>query len=161
MKIEYEILYHRDVNDSHRDIFSELLKEQGKVNPPFEKKANRCKILCIVRDEDSYIGLGAIKKKTKSDFSVNKANLSNLEREFDWELGYIYVLKKFEGKGIASNIVRLLLQEYGDDNLMASTEISANPGMVRILEKNGFRHYGKPWKSSLHGNFLGLFLRYK
>jgi len=44
---------------------------------------------------------------------------------------------------------------------MASTEISANPRMVGILEKNGFRHYGKPWKSSLHDNFLGLFLKYK
>jgi hypothetical protein len=34
-----------------------------------------------------------------------------------------------------------------------------NPGMVRILERNGFRAFGKPWKSGIHGNMLGLFLR--
>jgi RimJ/RimL family protein N-acetyltransferase len=161
MKIEYEIIQQKDINNSHRNIFSELLRQQGKVNPPFENKANRCKLLCIVKNEDKPIAIGAIKEKTESDFSENKANLPNIKIEFDWELGYIFVIKAFEEKGIASNIVRLLLQEYGDENLMASTEISANPRMVGILEKNGFRHYGKPWKSSLHDNFLGLFLKYK
>lgn len=43
---------------------------------------------------------------------------------------------------------------------MASTEIAANPGMVKILEKHGFRQFGKPWKSSLHKNYLGLFLKF-
>jgi len=44
---------------------------------------------------------------------------------------------------------------------MASTEITANPAMVRILEKQGFRLFGKPWKSDIHGNYLGLFLRFE
>ena len=30
-----------------------------------------------------------------------------------------------------------------------------------FLEKNGFRHYGNPWKSNIHENYLGLFLKYK
>ncbi len=44
---------------------------------------------------------------------------------------------------------------------MASTEISVNPGMVKILESNGFKLFGKPWKSSIHEHFLGLFLKFK
>ncbi|HGY2645760.1 TPA: hypothetical protein ACNVDP_003410 [Klebsiella aerogenes] len=30
---------------------------------------------------------------------------------------------------------------------MASTEITENPRMVHILERNGFKLYGKPWKT--------------
>ena len=44
---------------------------------------------------------------------------------------------------------------------MASTEITNNPGMVKILERNGFRLFGKPWKSKIHSHYLGLFLRFK
>lgn len=44
---------------------------------------------------------------------------------------------------------------------MASTEVSANPRMVKILEKSGFRFFGRPWKSSIHDNYLGLFLKLK
>ena len=58
-------------------------------------------------------------------------------------------------------IAKLLLEKYGKDNLMASTEITANPAMVSILQKNGFRLYGKPWKSGIHENDLGLFLKFK
>tara|TARA_R110002050_G_scaffold167946_2_gene299014 strand:- start:7219 stop:7395 length:177 start_codon:yes stop_codon:yes gene_type:complete len=57
-------------------------------------------------------------------------------------------------------MVRLLINEYGNENLMASTEINTNPAMVKILEKNGFRHYGKPWKSNIHNSYLGLFLKF-
>ena len=76
-------------------------------------------------------------------------------------MGYIYTNPHFTGKGIASTMVNLLIVEYGDENLIASTEISANPIMVKILSKNGFRHYGNPWKSAIHTNYLGLFLKYK
>ena len=107
------------------------------------------------------IGIGAIKPKTNSDFDEQKADLSRLFDDFNWELGYLFILDQHQGNSIASNMVNLLIQEYGDDNLMASTEINANPGMVRILEKNGFRQYGKPWKSSIHDNYLGLFLKFK
>jgi hypothetical protein len=42
---------------------------------------------------------------------------------------------------------------------MASTEISANPAMVRLLENYRFNRVGRAWKSAIHGNDLGLFLR--
>jgi RimJ/RimL family protein N-acetyltransferase len=84
-----------------------------------------------------------------------------MEKQFDWELGYIYVKPAYKRKGIASEIAAKLLEAFGNKNLMASTEISENPGMVKILERNGFRHYGAPWKSNRQDNFLGLFLKYK
>jgi GNAT superfamily N-acetyltransferase len=104
--------------------------------------------------------MGAIKKPTRSDFNPEKAGLMSLSDEFKWELGYLYTQPAHEGKGIGSNVVKFLLQIFGHGRLMASTEIAANPAMVKILERNGFRCYGKPWRSGIHDHFLGLFLKF-
>lgn len=161
-ELKFQLVFRDELEDSHRQIVAKLLEEQDKVNPPHGKKADRCRFICIVTKNEIPIGMGAIKNKTELDFSKEKANLPEFASEFDDELGYIYVKADFEGKGIASTIVRLLLDQFGDGNLMASTEITANPGMVKILERSGFRHYGTPYKSSRpHGNYIGLFLRFK
>ncbi|MBK8163121.1 MAG: GNAT family N-acetyltransferase [Gammaproteobacteria bacterium] len=143
------------------ETFAEALRRQGKVQGDLSKKADRCKLLCIARIDEEVVGIGAIKTKTKSDFSEQKADLSELSDDFDWELGYLFTDPEHTRKGIAGNVAKLLVDAHGQDNLMASTEVSANPGMVRILETLGFRHYGKPWKSAIHDNYLGLFLRFK
>ncbi len=161
MNIEFQIIHRNDFQESHRQIFSDLLREQGKVQGDLLSKVDRCKIICIVMSNSEAIAIAGIKKKTNSDFSTEKANVPESSELFDWELGYVYTKDDFNGKGIASTMVKLLLYEYGNENIMASTEISANPVMVRILEKNGFRHYGNPWQSGIHSNYLGLFLKYK
>jgi len=160
MKIVYHIINKNDLTEIHRTVFGTLLKEQNKVRGDLSTKAGRCKVICIVNKNDEPIAIGGIKTKTRSDFNPEKANLSELANDFEWELGYLYTKPAFGGQGIASNVVKLLLNECESTNLMASTEISKNPGMVKILERNGFRHFGKPWKSDIHANFLGLYLRF-
>jgi ribosomal protein S18 acetylase RimI-like enzyme len=137
------------------------LKKQGKVKGDLSIKADRCKIICIAKINEDIAGIGAIKIKTKSDFSNEKASVPELSNAFEWELGYLYVNPDYSGKGIATNVTRMLIDSYGNGNLMASTEISANPAMVKILEKFGFRLFGKPWKSGIHKNYLGLFLKFE
>lgn len=161
MNIQYNIIANKDIQNSNRETFNKLLEIQGKVQGNLSEKADRCKIICIASINDEPIAIGGIKPKTNSDFNKEKADLPNLSKEFEWELGYLFTIEKYCGKGIASNIVRLLIGEFGKNNLMASTEISSNPGMVKILERNGFRHYGKPWSSNIHGNYLGLFLKFR
>lgn len=161
MKIEYEILAKEQLSDAIRNIFADALKIQGKVQGSLQKKADRCRFLCIARIDGDVVGIGAIKVKTESDFSIQKANLPKLNNDFEWELGYLFTYPGYTGKGIAKNISRLLCEEIGHENLMASTELSANSAMVRILEQLGFRQYGKPWKSNIHKNYLGLFLKFR
>lgn len=161
MKIEYEIIQSEQFDDSIREVFAALLDKQGKVTGDLSKKADRCKILVIARVDGTAVAIGGIKKKTKSDFSNKKAGIPDLEKAFDWELGYLYTEADQCGRGIASTIACLLVDTYGPGNLMASTEIAANPAMVRILEKLGFRLFGKPWKSGIHDNYLGLFLKFQ
>ena len=161
MKLKYQIIYKEDFTGNDKKIFADLLKMQNKILGNVSNKADRCKFICFTSVNETTIAIGAIKKKTASDFSLQKANLPKFESQFEWELGYLFTHPDYTKMGIASNIVRLLIKEFGDDNLMASTEISKNPAMVKILENHGFRHYGRPWKSDLHGNYLGLFLKYK
>lgn len=161
MKFEFEVINKKDFSDEHRHILAEMLNKQGKVQGNFDRKIDNCKLLCIAKVNNQPIAIGAIKEKTQSDFDSQKAALPELANEFDWELGYLYTEKDYEGLGIASSIVKKLILVYGNDNLMATTEISANPGMVKILERNGFHQYGKPWKSEIHDNYLGLYLKLK
>lgn len=161
MNPQYKIIDRENLTNEDRRIFAELLKKQGKVNGNLLLKADRCKEICIAYIENIPIAIGGIKKKTITDFDKDKADLSELEKDFDWELGYIFTEKNFNGKGISSSIVKLLLKKNENINLMASTEISENPAMVSILKKNGFLQKGKSWKSNIHENELGLFLRYK
>ncbi len=161
MKLEFEVVDKIDLQDHHRQLFADMLKLQGKVQGNLLTKADRCKSICIASIDGKPVAIGAIKTKTCSDFTDIKADLSQLEKEFSWELGYLFTDPKFQGQKIARNVVQILTHHFGNDNLMASTEITANPGMVKILESNGFKLFGKPWKSSIHEHFLGLFLKFK
>lgn len=161
MKIEYQVTNHSEINDELRATFAEKLGKQKKVRGDLTKKADRCRLICIAKVDGVVVAIGGIKEKTQTDFEDEKAGVPNLAGEFEWELGYLFTEKNYERKGIASTVVRLLLEAYGPGNLMASTEISANPGTVKILEKNGFRLFGRPWRSGIHSNYLALFLRFE
>lgn len=161
MNIQYDLVSGNKIIDSHRKLFEGLLKKQGKVKGDLSNKADRCKLLCIASLNDSPVGIGAIKIKTESNFNDEKSGLTHLSSQFEWELGYVYILPEYQGKGVASLIVKKLIEEFGNEHLTATTEINKNPAMIKILEKNGFKQDGKHWKSSIHGENLGLFLKFK
>lgn len=161
MDLQYSLVYNKDLTENDKNNFGKLLKEQGKVQGNCLKKAERCKFIIIVYDSGIPVAIGAIKPKTLSDFQLNKANVKNISTMFNWELGYIYTKTTHTGNKIASTIVSKLIEEYGNENLMASTEITENPSMVKILINHGFQQIGNTWKSSIHGNSLGLFIKYE
>jgi len=161
MKIEYEIIQRNDLNNTLRGVFADMLGKQGKVQGDLSTKADRCKLICIAKVDDKVIAIGGIKQKTASDFENDKACVPTLASEFEWELGYLYTDGGYNGRGIASCVTRHLIDSYGKGNLMATTEITANPAMVTILERQKFQLFGKPWRSNIHGNYLGLFLRFE
>lgn len=160
MNVEYQLVTKAQLTNQIRETFAAALKQQGKVQGTLSLKADRCKLICFAKVGEEVAGIGALKIKTPSDFSIEKASLPKLSKDFEWELGYVFTVPKHAKKGIAKNVCRLLVESHGKENLMASTEVSANPGMVKILEDLGFRLHGKRWKSAIHGNDLGLYLRY-
>jgi len=110
--------------------------------------------------DNEIISIGAIKPKTNSDFNSDKADLDKFRNDFSLELGYCFTLPNYTGKGFSSSIVKLLPDKFNHTNLMASTELRIDNSMTRILEKNNFKQFGKPWKSAIHKGTLGLFLKF-
>ncbi len=159
-EVLYKIGTPSEFNEGELDTFLALLKEQGKVTKPTLKKIERCELLGICLTNTEMVSIGAVKPKTNSDFNLDKSALQDLRDEFILELGYFYTKSSFGGKGISSAIFRILIEKLPNENLMASTELRNDNAMVRILEKNGFKLFGKPWKSQIHGKLLGLYLKF-
>lgn len=160
MNLKIILIKKEDFDDNHRDVFQRLLKEQGKVLGNLFEKVDRCKEICIAYFENEPVAIGGIKIKTSSAFSSEKSNQVDLQEQFEWELGYIYTKKDYRKRGISSFIVKALVEENININLMATTETIENPGMVKVLKKNGFNLYGNEWKSAISNENLGLFLRF-
>jgi predicted GNAT family N-acyltransferase len=160
-QIEYHIIGNNGITDEVAGAFVALLKKQNKVKNPNVERIKTCKLLCVCKCDGAIVAIGAIKQKTESDFLSEKSDLPTLKSDFSWELGYCFTEEEWRGKGISTSIVKLLLREVGNENLMASTEMHPTNPMIRILTSNGFSVHGKPWRSSIHNGFLGLFLRFK
>lgn len=159
MTVKYQTYKKCEFNIEIKQTLAMMLKKQGKVKGPFDEKASNCELICIAYLNDEPIAIGAIKKVSESVFNLGKSGLINRSNEFKFELGYLYTDPNCLGKGIASEIVDRLLNEIGFVNLIATTEVDANPAMVRILKNKGFKLAGNPWKSRIHREDLGLFLR--
>ena len=159
MKIE--TINKENLTDRDRTDFGDMLKKQGKVKGDPYSKADRCKVICFAKIDNEIVGIGGLKERTNSAFTKEKANLMEMRQLFNWELGYLYTSENHRGLGVASKIVDKLLNIHGDENLMASTEIEENPGMVKILERHGFEQKGETWKSGIHEDILGLYIKLK
>lgn len=158
--ITYKIDIPKNFSIDEREKIRDLLEQQEKVDNPNIEKVNRCSLLCICQVDNEIVSIGAIKPKTNSDFNTDKADLDKLRNDFDLELGYCFTLSEHTGQGYSSNIARMLIDKIGNINLMGSTELRSDNSMIRILERNGFNQYGKPWKSGIHNGTLGLFLKF-
>jgi hypothetical protein len=159
-EITYKLDTPKNISDKEKETFLHLLIQQGKIKKPSIEKIELCPLICLCRMNDQIISIGAIKPKTNGVFNSDKADLGSIKDDFSIELGYCFTLPDFIRKGFSSSIVSLLLDEFKDVNIMASTELRLDNSMSRILEKNDFRQFGKPWKSTIHEGTLGLFLRF-
>lgn len=159
-EIIYKLATPQNISDKEKEAFLSLLIQQGKIKKPSMEKIELCPLLCMCKVNNKVISIGAIKPKTNGVFNAEKADLSSIKDDFSLELGYCFTLPDFTRKGFSSSIVSLLLDEFKETNIMASTELRLDNSMSRILEKNDFRQFGKPWKSTIHDGTLGLFLRF-
>ncbi|MCZ4222901.1 HEPN domain-containing protein [Pedobacter rhodius] len=148
----------KDFGNDELESFLELLIRQNKVKNPTIAKLKSCKTLAIGYSWELPVSIGAIKKKTESDFGVKKADLPALAKEYEWEIGYFYTEPDFEGRKFSSAIMDRLLKDY-NGKLMATTEIKEGNRMITSLESRLFKRMGKTWKSEINGNDLQLFLR--
>ncbi len=159
-EITYKLDTPDNISETDKSVFLELLIQQGKIKRPTLERINHCPLLCTCKINNKMVSIGAIKPKTSNVFDNDKADLDSIRNDFSFELGYCFTLPDLTKKGFSSLVVNLLLDEFKEANIMASTELRLNNPMLQILEKNSFKQFGKPWKSTIHEGTLGLFLKY-
>jgi hypothetical protein len=98
LSLTYKIDSPSQFSTDEKEQFLALLKKQNKVLNINIERIERCYLLCCCFDRDNLISIGAIKPKTVSDFSQEKANLPELVTDFKWELGYFYTEEIQRGK---------------------------------------------------------------
>ena len=140
--------------------FLSLLRKQGKIENPTKWKLMRCKHLGAGCIDGNMICIGAIKPKTKSVFGPKKANLPEIGASIEWEIGYFFTESLYEGNGYSSKIFDGLLSKFGNDNLMAITEIKEGNKMINSLENRGFVQQGNSWAGANGNENLRLFLKH-
>lgn len=157
----FKIVDKKNIKSLLATMFIDLLVKQGKVDKPSITRIQSCQKVVMCYADNLLVGIGAIKPKTISDFNKKKADLENVEKNFEWELGYFFVDNNYRGYGISTMMARLLLLGKDNENIMASTELYRSNAMINVLEKFGFRQFGKPWTSKKHDGTIGLFLKFK
>ncbi len=162
MKINYNVKETNSFTLEVKNEFLELLKEQKQVKNPTLEKINKCPFLCMAYDNETPIGIGALKNVYKSPFDYAKLN-PELKDEFNFELGYLYVKddKKYRGLGIGKSISKFLVNAVPNKNIFATTELSESNAMLHILKGLGFNNFGSPFIGKNTGKTICLMLKLK
>jgi len=92
----------------------------------------------------TLVGIAALKNPDlghKLD-DFRKAGLTGEQAEnFDFELGYVYTLEKFRGKGICPKLIQGIFKKSPSKKIYATTKKS-NATMEKINERMGFEKIG-------------------
>ena len=139
--------------------FLKLLIKQEQVNNPNLDNIKASSFICLVYCEKLAIGIGAIKQVYKTPF--DKAKVSELKSEYDYELGYLFVDndQKIRGLGLGKTICKILLKQISEKNVFATTEQSELNPMKFILEGLGFSIAGKTYVGLKSKKSISLYVK--
>tara|TARA_Y100001933_G_scaffold253759_1_gene294470 strand:- start:2756 stop:3247 length:492 start_codon:yes stop_codon:yes gene_type:complete len=148
MTIEYILKFPVNMTDLERRDFEYLLKKQGQIDK-VEGKLEQCHKVCLVKLNGESVGIGALKQVYKSPF--NYAGVNEIQYEYNYEVGYLFVDKETIDKdsgslGLGKYITRLLLNEVAKENVFATTEYNKENPMFYILKSFGFKISGNPYQ---------------
>ncbi|MBS1920779.1 MAG: hypothetical protein JST17_11045 [Bacteroidetes bacterium] len=161
MILTFKVDIPKHFNSNEKSSFLALLIEQGQVENPNLGKINSCSLLCIVQLDNNPVAIGAIKHVYKTPFT--KAEVPELQNEYNDELGYIYVTHNkslnVRGLGIATTICRLLLKKLDKTKVFATTEENEDNHMQRVLSKLSFKKVGITYQGNKTKKNISLFVK--
>lgn len=136
-------------------ILGDEVDERG-----LERRIKMAKLLVFCYEQNFLIGIGALKHPTLSHKNsvFKNAGFEEKEKNFALELGWVFVKKEYEHRGIGTRIVVSLLNTR-DNNSVFSTTRTNNLGMKKILRKNFFKQIGQPYPGRKENQFIELFIR--
>ncbi|TQS73282.1 GNAT family N-acetyltransferase [Rhodobacteraceae bacterium] len=160
--IQYRTLIGATATEEELDTFVELVGSGGAVDEKYVRRgAVRPDAQIIFAEVDGLtVGVAALKvplvgyrsglqESAKAGYWLSKS-------EYPYELGYVSVLPKHSGQGIAKALVAEVLRLAAGNGVFATT---SNPTMKKgVLPSFKFVPVGKAWKNG-SGDVLSLFVR--
>lgn len=140
--------------------FEKLVIEGGAVNPKglAQRIRNASRLLFLRAPDDQLIGAGALKhprpEYRNKVFADARATVP--ADEYPVELGWVVVVKSYQGRRLSTRIVSELLTFAKNENIFATTR--ADERVLSFAFDCGFKINGKPFPSG-HGDDLVLYLR--
>lgn len=160
--IQYRTLVGATATKEEVDTFVELVGSGGAVDEKYVRRgAVRPGAQIIFAEVDGQtVGVAALKVPLVGYRSglqeAAKAGCSLPESEYPYELGYVSVLPKHSGQGVAKALVAEVLRLAAGNGVFATT---SNPTMKKgVLPSFKFVPVGKVWSNG-SGEVLSLFVR--
>jgi GNAT superfamily N-acetyltransferase len=141
--------------------FRDLVVQGDEVDPDgLEGRIQKAKALVFGTCDDLLVGVAAVKCQERNyrHGIFQKAGISDLAGRYVYELGWIFVVPEFRGKGFSVALVEKSLASFGAENVYSTSKTSNTP-MHRTLLKFGFSAEGNPWRSKRGPYDLAMYLR--
>lgn len=147
-----------DLTKSELNSFADLILEGGQINSPKNiliENIKNCELVAQLHIDGKLAGIGAIKLPRPSYHNrvFTKAGISNLQKNYEKELGYIFTSPEFRGRKISTKVLNSLLEKLNDQKVFATTK---SQFMRAILIESGFKKKGNTYQND-DGEDLELF----
>jgi GNAT superfamily N-acetyltransferase len=140
--------------------FEKLVIEAETVDPEglTQRIRGAYRLLFLRESNGQLIGIGGLKRPLLSYRSkvFAKAGIPTLSDEYRVELGWVFVAKSHQGRGLSLRIVGDLVSFVEDENLFATTRVDERA--MRFACDYGFKPAGNRYPSG-RGYDLVLYLR--
>lgn len=149
-----------EFTQAERDTFIQLVCAGGEVgNQLLGRNVANAKALIFLKQNGQYAGVAALKNplKTYRNGIARCANAEILEREFPYELGYIFIVEESRGLRLSGPLVAKALALVPEAGVFATMRVD-NHAMRATLCKAGFKPAGKPYDGR-DGRSLQIFVR--
>lgn len=150
-----------DCSTEDFELFKALVVEGGQVSAgKLNDRIRASETLVFARVDDEIAGVTGLKNSSNSyrNRISKKSDVDLSPKLFPYELGWVYVLPKFQRCGISLQMSNKALT-YANGNGVFATSRTENHFMHRTLEKVGFKPAGKPYSSRNGLESVQLFIR--
>jgi len=137
-----------------------ILREWQVSDEGLDRRIGACKVLVMIYGPEGLIATGAAKQPYSSYAKkvFAKAGLPGGESEYDFELGYIYVIPERRGILLSRVLMKALLDAVGDASAFATVRTD-NERMIRTNHRLGLQETGNPFQSERGPYMLLLFTK--
>lgn len=147
------------ISEKDRTRFRDLVVEAGEVvGAALAANIAKARALVVAREAGTICGVAALKRPQGSyrQKIAKQAQVDLAQCAWPYELGYVYIEPKLQGRGLSHRLVAAALKHRDGAGVFATVRVS-NRRMRATLEKAGFAPAGETYEG-LQGGRIGLLL---